>query len=59
MGKKKEEEEYCHISVLGEEQRVWKITKEFPAALFLLSVPASFFHFSVFHDVSLSAYPSV
>lgn len=59
--KREEEEEYCHITVLGEGQRVWKITKEFPAALFLLSVPASFFHFSEFHAVSLSAftYPSV
>lgn len=35
-GREKEEEEYCHIPVLGEGQRVRKMTKEFPAALFLL-----------------------
>lgn len=35
--KEEEEEEYCHFSVLGEGQRVMKMTKEFPADLFLLS----------------------
>lgn len=53
---KEEEEEYCHIPVFGG-QRVGKMTKEFPAALFLLSASVSFFlsfFFPKFHAVSLS-----
>lgn len=60
-GKEKRGGGVLSYSILGEGQRVWKITKEFPAALFLLSDPASFFHFSSFpeyNSVSLSAFTS-
>lgn len=49
--REKKEEGYCHISVFCKGQRVGKMTKEFPAALFLLS--NSFFTFC-----SLSSFPN-